>query len=151
MQIISKRYVFFWQSHFSLERQCNNINTHNCRISGRENLELVIELEIENPKLNVRCGLILNEITRSYLFVDSSIDRFVYLDILELFRPSIGKTTINTNRSSSRCSLSLGFMIVWETTLMLLSRSAELAVTTQKMATTFPRLNASAFIFMGIC
>ena len=59
------------------------VNKHNIRIWGSQNPCEVLEKERDNPKINVWCGLMHNQIIGPFIFAESTITANVYLDMLK--------------------------------------------------------------------
>ena len=57
------------------------VNKHNIRIWGSQNPCEV--LERDNPKINVWCGLMHNQIIGPFIFAESTITANIYLDMLK--------------------------------------------------------------------
>ncbi|PSN52953.1 hypothetical protein C0J52_03615 [Blattella germanica] len=66
-----------------MKHVCGNINRHNCRNWGSENLLEVREVERDSPKQNVWCALMKNKVIRLFLFAENSVTGKNYLDILQ--------------------------------------------------------------------
>ncbi|PSN29134.1 hypothetical protein C0J52_28470 [Blattella germanica] len=56
-----------------MKHVCGNVNRHNCRNWGSENLLEVREVERDSPKLNVWSALMKNKIIRLFLFAENSV------------------------------------------------------------------------------
>ena len=71
---------FLRRSIFSVS---GKVNRHNIRIWGSQNPYEVLEKERDNPKLNVWCGLMHNQIIGLFIFDESTIIADIYLDMLK--------------------------------------------------------------------
>ncbi|GFU55831.1 uncharacterized protein NPIL_80571 [Nephila pilipes] len=61
------------------------LNHHNMRIWCLETLRETIEIEKDNPKLNVSCGLMHNRIIVHFLVDENTVNGGFYLNMLQLF------------------------------------------------------------------
>jgi hypothetical protein len=60
------------------------VNRHNVRIWGLENPRVVLENEMDSPKVNVWCALMHNKVTGPFFFSECTISAVVYLGMMEL-------------------------------------------------------------------
>jgi len=67
---------------------CRKVNRHNCRIWGSENPQQVIGYERDTPKLIVWLGLHKHGVIGPFFFMESTVTRYSYLEMLEKFAVS---------------------------------------------------------------
>jgi hypothetical protein len=64
---------------------CNKVNRHNIRIWGSENPHGVREKVRDSRKVNVWCGMMKDRIIGPFFFIEPTVTRNIYLDMLEQF------------------------------------------------------------------
>ncbi|GBN20375.1 hypothetical protein AVEN_260841-1 [Araneus ventricosus] len=57
------------------------------RIWGYENPHFIIETVRDSPKVSVWCGLMADSVISPFFFVESTVTKEVYLDMLQLYLP----------------------------------------------------------------
>ena len=88
LEQISEDTNFLTQVCFSDEATflvSGKLNTHNVRIWGSEHPNVTKELQQDSPKVNVWCGIMVNQIIGPFLIIEISISADVYRDCLTIY------------------------------------------------------------------